>query len=91
MRRRVRAARMMAVTEVRTAHTSELDDATLIAARALLEDVFDDMTGHDWEHALGGMHALVWEGPELASRAPRRRTVASTCSRWGSRWICPVS
>jgi aminoglycoside 2'-N-acetyltransferase I len=56
---------MMPVTEVRTAHTSELDAATLMAARALLEDVFDDMTGHDWEHALGGMHALVWEGPEL--------------------------
>jgi aminoglycoside 2'-N-acetyltransferase I len=56
---------MMPVTEVRTAHTSELDAATLTAARALLEHVFDDMTGHDWEHALGGVHALVWEGPEL--------------------------
>jgi aminoglycoside 2'-N-acetyltransferase I len=56
---------MMPVIEVRTAHTSELDAATLTAARALLEDVFDDMTGHDWEHALGGIHALVWEGPEL--------------------------
>jgi aminoglycoside 2'-N-acetyltransferase I len=56
---------MMPVTEVRTAHTSELDAATLTAARALLDHVFDDMAGHDWEHALGGVHALVWEGPEL--------------------------
>jgi aminoglycoside 2'-N-acetyltransferase I len=23
------------------------------------------MTGHDWEHALGGIHALVWDGGEL--------------------------
>ena len=37
--------------------------ATLEAARALLDDVFEgDMTDHDWEHALGGVHALAWEG-----------------------------
>ena len=49
-----------------TAHTADLDGATLAAARALLYEVFgDEMSEHDWEHALGGVHALVWEGGEL--------------------------
>jgi len=60
---------MMAVAEVRTAHTADLDAATLRAARALLDDVFDDMTDQDFEHALGGVHALVWEGAELIGHA----------------------
>ena len=56
--------------EVRTAHTAELDAATLDAARALLDDVFDgDLTDHDWEHALGGMHALVWDEAQLIGHA----------------------
>jgi aminoglycoside 2'-N-acetyltransferase I len=55
------------MTEVRTAHTADLDAATLEAARRLLEDVFeDDFAPDDWEHALGGIHALVWEDGELA-------------------------
>jgi aminoglycoside 2'-N-acetyltransferase I len=54
------------MTDVRIAHTSDLDTPTLEAARALLDDVFaGEMTEHDWEHALGGVHALVWEGTEL--------------------------
>ncbi|MFL5799458.1 MAG: GNAT family N-acetyltransferase [Actinomycetota bacterium] len=57
------------VSEVRTAHTADLDAATLDAARALLYEVFDDMTDHDWEHALGGVHALAWEGDELVGHA----------------------
>jgi aminoglycoside 2'-N-acetyltransferase I len=60
---------MAGVTEVRTAHTADLDDATIKAARALLWDVFDDMTEHDWEHCLGGIHALVWDGDELVGHA----------------------
>jgi aminoglycoside 2'-N-acetyltransferase I len=27
------------------------------------------MTDDDWEHALGGVHALVWEGEELVGHA----------------------
>lgn len=58
------------MTEVRTAHTSDLDIAILEAARTLLDDVFEgDLTDHDWEHALGGVHALVWEGTELIGHA----------------------
>lgn len=56
--------------EVRTAHTADLDTATLKAARALLDDVFGKgMSDHDWEHALGGVHALAWEGEELIGHA----------------------
>jgi len=66
----VRAGRMRQVAEVRTAHTADLDAGILKAARALLDDVFaGDMTDHDWEHALGGVHALAWEGAELVGHA----------------------
>lgn len=58
------------MAEVRTAHTADLDPAALSAARALLDDVFHgELTDHDWEHALGGMHALVREGGELIGHA----------------------
>jgi len=57
------------MTELRTAHTAELDAASRSAARALLDDVFEDMTDDDWEHALGGVHALVWDGGELIGHA----------------------
>jgi aminoglycoside 2'-N-acetyltransferase I len=60
---------MTRMTELRTAHTAELDAATRSAGRALLDDVFDDMTDHDWEHALGGVHAMVWEGEDLIGHA----------------------
>ncbi|GAA2343464.1 aminoglycoside 2'-N-acetyltransferase [Streptomyces caniferus] len=55
--------------DVRIAHTADLDPATLKAARALLYDVFDDMTAEDWEHSLGGLHALVHEDGELIGHA----------------------
>ncbi|MEU0518576.1 GNAT family N-acetyltransferase [Streptosporangium sp. NPDC006007] len=58
------------MTEVRVAHTADLDVAVLKAARALLDEVFEgDMDDDDWEHALGGVHALVWEGAELIGHA----------------------
>ena len=57
---------MAAVAELRTAHTADLDPAARAAARTLLDDAFQgDMTDADWEHALGGVHALVWDGPAL--------------------------
>lgn len=55
------------ISPVRLAHTSLLQAAELSAARALLYDVFDDMTEADWEHALGGMHALVFDGADLVA------------------------
>jgi aminoglycoside 2'-N-acetyltransferase I len=57
------------VTRLQVAHTAHLDHGSREAARALLYDVFDDMTEQDWEHCLGGMHALVWEGTDLIGHA----------------------
>ncbi|MEA2297337.1 MAG: aminoglycoside 2-N-acetyltransferase [Solirubrobacteraceae bacterium] len=58
------------MTELRTAHTADLDAATLAAARTLLSDVFAGAFGEeDWEHALGGIHALVWEEADLIGHA----------------------
>jgi aminoglycoside 2'-N-acetyltransferase I len=55
---------------VRTAHTADLDEATLAAARALIEEVFEgELTAEDWEHCLGGVHALAYEEDELVGHA----------------------
>jgi aminoglycoside 2'-N-acetyltransferase I len=55
---------------VRTAHTAELDAATLTAARALFDEAFrGEFTDADWEHGLGGIHALAYEGDELVGHA----------------------
>jgi aminoglycoside 2'-N-acetyltransferase I len=52
------------------AHTACLGARTLGAARALLDETFGaEMTDHAWDHALGGLHALVWEGRELIGHA----------------------
>jgi aminoglycoside 2'-N-acetyltransferase I len=54
------------MSDVWTSHTADLDAATLRAARALLDGVFrPSLTDEDWDHALGGVHALVWEDEEL--------------------------
>ena len=58
------------MTNLVIAHTGHLDTTVLGAARTLLVDVFEgDMTDEDWEHSLGGLHALVWDGPELVGHA----------------------
>jgi aminoglycoside 2'-N-acetyltransferase I len=73
------------MTTMRTAHTADLDRTTLDAARALLYAVFDDMTDEDWDHALGGVHAMVWEGDELIGHASLiQRRLASGCVRTGA-------
>jgi aminoglycoside 2'-N-acetyltransferase I len=55
---------------LRLAHTAELDAATLAAVRALLVDAFEDgLSAEDFDHALGGMHALAWEGDVLIGHA----------------------
>jgi aminoglycoside 2'-N-acetyltransferase I len=56
----------MSAAELRTAHTAELAPSTLDAAHALLRAVFGAaLDDHDWEHALGGMHVLLWDAGEL--------------------------
>lgn len=53
-------------TQVHTArlvHTADLDDDTREGARRMVIEAFSggelDFTDADWEHALGGMHALI--------------------------------
>ena len=43
---------------------------TLEAARVLLDRAFEgDFGDEDWEHSLGGVHALLWEEGELVGHA----------------------
>jgi aminoglycoside 2'-N-acetyltransferase I len=58
------------MTEIRVAHTADLDRFVLDAARVLLDDVFGgEFTDDDWDHTLGGMHALAYEDGELVGHA----------------------
>jgi aminoglycoside 2'-N-acetyltransferase I len=55
---------------LRVAHTSELGPELLDEIHAMLVEVFEgDFDAHDWEHALGGMHALVHEDGALVGHA----------------------
>ncbi|MDQ4104624.1 MAG: GNAT family N-acetyltransferase [Actinomycetota bacterium] len=54
------------MARVQTAHTAWLGPGQLRSIRTLLYEAFDgDVTDEDYEHVLGGMHALVWDGQEL--------------------------
>ena len=56
--------------DVRLAHTSGLDTATLSELRGFLDEAFSgDFDDHDWDHALGGMHAVGTEGGVLVAHA----------------------
>ncbi|MEV4557813.1 GNAT family N-acetyltransferase [Kitasatospora sp. NPDC049285] len=58
------------MASVRTVHTADLDPVARRLARGLLDEVFgDEMTDEDWEHCLGGLHVLAWEGGELIGHA----------------------
>src|SRR5262249_5447974 len=58
-------------TQVHTArlsHTADLDGETLHSAHQLLIDAFDgDFSEADWEHTLGGMHALICDHGALVA------------------------
>ncbi|MGW1074918.1 GNAT family N-acetyltransferase [Streptomyces sp. NPDC002537] len=57
---------MAAMADVHTAHTSELGETRLSAIRSLLDDAFGGgFSDDDWDHSVGGMHALVHEDGEL--------------------------
>ncbi len=51
---------------VEVLHTAHLPAGTLTAVRQLLDEAFaGDFDDADWEHALGGLHALAWRDGEL--------------------------
>lgn len=60
-------------TQVHTArlvHTSDLDAETSHNARRLLEEAYaGEFSESDWEHALGGMHALIVHRGALIAHA----------------------
>ena len=48
---------------IRVAHTADLDKALLDEVWQMLVEVFEgDIEDSDWEHALGGIHALAYDG-----------------------------
>ena len=77
-------------TQVHTArlvHTSDLDNETREDARRMVIDAFGgEFTDADWEHALGGMHAMVsYHGALIAHAAvvQRRLLYRDTALRCG--------
>ncbi|MEV8442724.1 GNAT family N-acetyltransferase [Actinosynnema sp. NPDC051121] len=54
------------MSPVSVLHTWQVPEATLTAVRELLDEAFEGGFGEeDWEHSLGGVHALAWDGDEL--------------------------
>jgi aminoglycoside 2'-N-acetyltransferase I len=60
-------------TQVHTArlvHTSDLDVETRQRVRQMVTAAFGgDFTDDDWEHSLGGMHALIWRHGAIIAHA----------------------
>ncbi|MFD4503802.1 GNAT family N-acetyltransferase [Streptomyces sp. NPDC058457] len=69
---------------LRIAHTADLAPADLRAARALLHEAFGgDFADTDWEHGLGGLHALVHDEAGLAAHG----SVVMRRARHRGRWL----
>ena len=72
--------------EVRVDPTSALDPAALDAAKALCADEYVSFTDDDWDHGLGGLHAIAWDGDVVvghAAVAQRRLIHAGKALRCG--------
>jgi aminoglycoside 2'-N-acetyltransferase I len=53
---------------LRAAHTYQLSPAELAEIRALMDDAFEgDFSDEDWDHSLGGLHALVRDDKGIAA------------------------
>ncbi|MET7712863.1 GNAT family N-acetyltransferase [Streptomyces sp. NPDC005407] len=53
---------------LRAAHTYQLSPAALAEIRALMDDAFEgDFSDEDWDHSLGGLHALVRDDKGVAA------------------------
>ncbi|WP_413031410.1 GNAT family N-acetyltransferase [Mycolicibacterium litorale] len=79
--------RLRDVHTARLVHTADLDAETREGARRMVTDAFDgDFTDDDWEHALGGMHALICSHGALIAHAAvvqRRLLYRDTVLRCG--------
>ena len=69
------------MTNLRVCESGRLSSAELRAIRGLLDEAFaGDFSDHDWEHALGGWHALITERAAIVAHAsvvPRRIEVGT--------------
>ena len=64
------APRVRGFHTARLVHTSDLDDETREDARRMVIEAFGgEFTDADWEHALGGMHAMVLDHGALIAHA----------------------
>ncbi|MYU21122.1 GNAT family N-acetyltransferase [Streptomyces sp. SID8352] len=67
----------------RLAHTADLAPGELAAVRVLLDDAFDgDFSDDDWDHTLGGLHALVHDGRGLAAHGAVVMRRVRHAGRW---------
>jgi aminoglycoside 2'-N-acetyltransferase I len=58
------------VHTARLIHTADLDNETRESAHQFLVEAFEgNFTADDWEHTLGGMHALVYDHGALIAHA----------------------
>lgn len=57
----------MIAHRVQLAHTADLSREELAAVRDFIFAVFDDVEEEDWDHCLGGVHAVLWEGDEIVA------------------------
>ena len=75
------------VHTARLVHTSDLDGETLLSARELLRGAYGDrFSDADWDHTLGGMHAIIGHRGALIAHAAvvqRRLLCAGTALRCG--------
>lgn len=71
------------VHTARLVHTSDLDSETRQRIHRMVTDAFaGDFTENDWEHALGGMHALIWRHGAIIAHAAvvQRRLMYNGCA-----------
>jgi aminoglycoside 2'-N-acetyltransferase I len=74
------------VAEIRTFTTGKASAELLAEIRTLLDAVFDDFEDEDWEHTLGGVHAVATDGGAVLAHAavvPRVLEVAGRPLRTG--------
>jgi len=57
------------MSDVRVLPTAEVPAAELAASRRLMDAAFDDFTGDDWAHALGGWHVFLGSADEVVAHA----------------------
>jgi len=58
------------MADLQFTHTALVSPQMLAQIRAFLAEAFaGEFTNYDWENAIGGLHALLWEGADLIGHA----------------------